>query len=75
MAINQDQIAITLKELMTSIVTAKEAGFPCDKPGSVKFTFPVDGTTGAFVEFEVRMDWYAGADEKVLWPTTTEVKP
>jgi len=69
MAINENQVAITLKELMTSIVAAREAGFPCEKPGSVKFVFPVDGTVGASVEFEVRMDWYAGAKENELWPT------
>ena len=69
MTINQDQVAITLKELMTSIVAAEKAGIPCRHPDSVKFNLPIDAVPGAFVEFEVRMDWYAGADEKVLWPT------
>jgi hypothetical protein len=69
MAISKNQVETTLKELMTSVTAAQRAGIPCRNPGSVKFTFPIDGVSGAFVEFEVSMDWYAGADEKALWPT------
>jgi len=38
----------------------------------VTFTIPID-PSGATVQFELRMDWYAGAKEDELWPTTTSI--
>jgi len=70
MAIREDQVAVVLRELMTSVRAAQASGIPCGHPGSVKFTIPIDAA-GATVEFELRMDWYAGAQEDELWPTTT----
>jgi len=73
MAITKDQVSVVLKELMVSVVAAQKAGIPCGHPGSVTFTIPID-PSGATVQFELRMDWYAGAKEDELWPTTP-IKP
>lgn len=69
MAIRQDQVAITIKELMTAIKAAQEAGFPVMHPHSAVFNFPIEGVTGASVQFEVMLDWYKEIDENALWPT------
>ena len=63
-------VTSTMKEVMAAIVDAKTAGISFFKPGSLIFKFPID-TSGATIEFEVRMDWYAITQEKEdeLWPT------
>jgi len=40
MAILENLIAVTLKELMTSVRATQAAGIPCGHPGEITFTFP-----------------------------------
>jgi hypothetical protein len=72
MAIKQEQIKLTMNELMVSIVDAQKAGIPCFNPDNVEFTFPLE-EVGATLKVNLRFDWYqvtlpsAAAQTKQDW--------
>ena len=67
MTISRTQVQEIITEVMASVENARRAGYPCMKPNSILFIFPVKDVAGATVQFELHLDWYAGADEASLW--------